>query len=64
MFETLALAFDSKDLFVDVDLRLDIVVASEEDVALDVYTQVGDFLRKGLEGSQEETPEKEAVSEI
>lgn len=56
MVETLAFAFDSKHLFLDGDLGLDIVVASEEDVTPDVDTQMGNLLGKGLEGRQEETP--------
>lgn len=45
MIETLAFAMDWEKFFLNGDLRLDVIVASEDVGSLDVDTQVSDIVR-------------------
>jgi hypothetical protein len=58
--ETLAFALDRKNLFLDGDLRLDVVVASEEVGSLNVDAQVGNIVRVILKVGQEHAPARES----
>ena len=56
MVETFAFSLDGKDFLLNGDLRLDVVVASEDVGSLNVDAQVGDIVGISLEVSQEHAP--------
>lgn len=58
MVETFTFALNGKDFFLNGDLRLDVVVASEDVGSLDVDAQVGDIVGISLEVGQKHAPIK------
>ena len=56
MIETLASTLNGKDFFLNGDLRLDVVVASEDIGSFDVNAQMGDIAGIRLKVGQEHAP--------
>jgi hypothetical protein len=56
MVETLAFALNGKHFFLDGDLRLDVIVASEDVGSLNVNAQMVDIVGVGLKVCQKHAP--------